>query len=161
VVRQFLEGLAAFGLRSTAIRPAFGMAELGSGITYHVETPEHPLKFYSMPRQSSEADSVTADSSVAATLTGLGPPIPGVAIRIVNDDNEVVPENTLGHLQVSGAVVSPGYFRNPEANRVFRDDGWFETGDMGFLVDGELVVAGRAKESIIVRGVNYSCGEIE
>jgi len=161
VVRQFLEGLAPFGLRSTAIRPAFGMAELGSGITYHVETPEHPLKFHSMPRQSSDADSVAADSPVAATLTGLGPPIPGVAIRIVNDDNEIVPENTLGHLQVSGSVVSPGYFRNPEANRVFRDDGWFETGDMGFLVDGELVVAGRAKESIIVRGVNYSCGEIE
>ena len=161
VIRQFLEGLAPFGLKSTAIRPAFGMAELGSGITYHVETPDHPLKFHSMPRQSSPGDSTPADSDAAATLTGLGPPIPGVAIRIVNDDNEVVPENTLGHLHVSGAVVSPGYYRNPEANRVFREDGWFETGDMGFLVDGELVVAGRAKESIIVRGVNYSCGEIE
>jgi acyl transferase domain-containing protein/acyl-CoA synthetase (AMP-forming)/AMP-acid ligase II/acyl carrier protein len=173
VIRQFLEELAPFGLKSTAIRPAFGMAELGSGITYHVETPDHPLRFHSTPRlspqaeagtsqaDSAPAESVAADSFAAATLTGLGPPIPGVGIRIVNDDNEVVPENTLGHLQVSGAVVSPGYFRNPEANRVFRDDGWFETGDMGFLVDGELVVAGRAKESIIVRGVNYSCGEIE
>jgi acyl transferase domain-containing protein/acyl-CoA synthetase (AMP-forming)/AMP-acid ligase II/acyl carrier protein len=163
VIRQFLEELAPFGLVATAIRPAFGMAELGSGITYHIATSDRPLKFYSMPRQSAGAEisSGVAKTDEAATLTGLGPPIPGVGIRIVNDDNEVVPENTLGHLQVSGAVVSPGYLRNPEANRVFRDDGWFETGDLGFLVNGELVVAGRAKESIIVRGVNYSCGEIE
>lgn len=163
VIRQFLEALAPFGLTPTAIRPAFGMAELGSGITYHVATSDRPLKFHSMPRQSTGtgAGSGVADSEGAATLTGLGPPIPGVGIRIVNDEDEVVPENTLGHLQVSGAVVSPGYLRNPEANRVFRDDGWFETGDLGFLVDGELIVAGRAKESIIVRGVNYSCSEIE
>jgi acyl transferase domain-containing protein/acyl-CoA synthetase (AMP-forming)/AMP-acid ligase II/acyl carrier protein len=163
VIRQFLEELAPFGLKETAIRPAFGMAELGSGITYHLATSDRPLKFYSMPRQTAgaEVSSQLAKTEEAATLTGLGPPIPGCGIRIVNDDNEVVPENTLGHLQVSGAVVSPGYLRNPEANRVFREDGWFETGDLGFLVDGELVVAGRAKESIIVRGVNYSCGEIE
>ena len=163
MIRQFLEELAPFGLAATAIRPAFGMAELGSGITYHVATSDRPLKYYSVPRRSpgAEISSGVAKKDEAATLTGLGPPIPGVGIRIVNDDDEVVPEKTLGHLQVSGAVVSPGYLRNPEANRVFRDDGWFETGDLGFLVDGELVIAGRAKESIIVRGVNYACGEIE
>ncbi len=70
VIRQFLEGLAPFGLKSTAIRPAFGMAELGSGITYHVETPDHPLKFYSMPRQSPQTESgvVQADSVPAESV---------------------------------------------------------------------------------------------
>ena len=67
----------------------------------------------------------------------------------------------MGHLQVRGTAVSPGYFRNPEANRVFHADGWFDSGDMGFLSEGELVITGRAKESIIIRGVNYACSEIE
>ncbi len=72
-----------------------------------------------------------------------------------------MPEATIGHLEVCGTAVSPGYFHNPEANRVFHEDGWLETGDLGLLADGELVITGRAKESIIVRGVNYACGELE
>ncbi len=79
----------------------------------------------------------------------------------MNEEQQVVLENTVGNLQVRGTAVSPGYFRNPEANCVFQADGWFDTGDMGFLSDGELVITGRAKESIIIRGVNYACSEIE
>jgi acyl transferase domain-containing protein/acyl-CoA synthetase (AMP-forming)/AMP-acid ligase II/acyl carrier protein len=162
VIQPFLKELASFGLSATAIRPAFGMAELGSGITYHIATKDRPLKFHSVQRQSSpNVDPTGSDASNASTFTGLGPPIPGVSLRIVDDNQQIVLEETVGHLQVRGAAVSPGYFRNPEANGVFRADGWFDTGDLGFLSDGELVITGRAKESIIVRGVNYSCSEIE
>ena len=163
VIQPFLTELASFGLPATAIRPAFGMAELGSGITYQVATKDRPLKFHSVQRQLTPAgaDPASPDAANARTFTSLGPPIPGVGIRIVNDEQEVVLENTVGHLQVRGTAVSPGYFRNPEANRVFHADGWFDSGDMGFLSEGELVITGRAKESIIVRGVNYACSEIE
>ena len=163
VIQPFLTELASFGLPATAIRPAFGMAELGSGITYRVARPDRPLKFHSVQRQLSPGRVIPSspDAENASTFTSLGPPIPGVSIRIVNDERELVLENTVGHLQVRGTAVSPGYFRNPEANRVFHDDGWFETGDMGFLAEGELVITGRAKESVIIRGVNYGCSEIE
>ena len=163
VVERFLAALAPFGLSATAIRPAFGMAELGSGITYQVARADRPLKFRSVQRASLQGRVIptSPDAEDASTFASLGPPIPGVSIRIVNDDRQVVSEGTLGHLEVRGPVVSPGYFRNPEANRVFHADGWFETGDVGFLADDELVVTGRAKDSIIIRGMNYSCGEIE
>jgi len=60
------------------------------------------------------------------------------------------------------ASLSPAaYYGATEANRVFHDDGWFETGDLGFLSRGELYLTGRAKETIIVNGVNHGCSEIE
>jgi acyl transferase domain-containing protein/acyl-CoA synthetase (AMP-forming)/AMP-acid ligase II/acyl carrier protein len=163
VTQRFLTELAPFGLPATAIRPAFGMAELGSGITYHVARADRPLKFRSVQRDSrlGRVSPTGPDAENATTFTSLGPPIPGVSIRIVNDEQQVVPENTVGHLQVRGGAVSPGYLRDQEANRVFHSDGWFESGDMGFLADGELVITGRKQESIIIRGVNYGCSEIE
>ena len=121
VIQRFLTELASFGMPVTAIRPAFGMAELGSGITYQVVTNDRPLKFHSVQRPLSPrgVNPTSPDAANASTLTSLGPPIPGVSIRIVNDEQEVVIENTVGHLQVRGTAVSPGYFRNPEANCVF------------------------------------------
>jgi acyl transferase domain-containing protein/acyl-CoA synthetase (AMP-forming)/AMP-acid ligase II/acyl carrier protein len=163
VIQPFLAELAPFGLLPTAIRPAFGMAELGSGITYRVATKDRPLKFHSVARQMAPGrpNAASPDAANASTFTSLGPPIPGVGIRIVNEEQQVVLENVVGNLQVRGTAVSPGYYRNPEANCVFRADGWFDSGDMGFLSEGELVITGRAKESIIIRGVNYACSEIE
>src|SRR5580704_5994492 len=162
-VERFLADLAPFGLPATAIRPAFGMAELGSGITYRIARTDRPLKFHSIERASLNGRVIptSADREDASTFASLGPPIPGVSIRIVNDDRRPVSEGTVGHLEVRGAVVSPGYLHNPEANRVFHADGWFESGDLGFLAEGELVITGRAKESIIIRGMNFSCSEIE
>jgi acyl transferase domain-containing protein/acyl-CoA synthetase (AMP-forming)/AMP-acid ligase II/acyl carrier protein len=163
VVHDLLGELAPFGLPTTAIRPAFGMAELGSGITYQIARADEPVKVHAVRRDSLQGRVVptSPDAENASVFTNLGPPIPGVSIRIVNDSQQVVPENTVGHLQIKGAVVSPGYFRNPEANGAFHDDGWFETGDLGFLTDGELVITGREQQSIIIRGVNYACSEIE
>ena len=164
VTEPFLKELAPYGLPATAIRPAFGMAETGSGITYQVVRHDRPLKFLSVQRPGSpvppEGPSKSEVES-AGTFASLGPPIPGVGLRIVDDEQQVVPEATIGHLQVCGTAVSAGYFHNPEANRVFHADGWFETGDLGLLANGELVITGRAKESIIVRGVNYACSELE
>ncbi len=160
VTEPFLKELAPYGLPSTAIRPAFGMAETGSGITYHVVQSDRPLKFISVQRTGATANG-SAGSEPEPTFACLGPPIPGVGLRIVDDEQQIVPEGSIGHLQVCGTAVSLGYFHNPEANHVFHEDGWFETGDLGLLVNGELVITGRAKESIIVRGANYACSELE
>ena len=58
--------------------------------------------------------------------------------------------------------MSAGYFRDEAATKaVFRDDGWFDSGDLAFLSGGELVITGRAKESLIVNGANFYNSEIE
>ncbi|MBL8828054.1 MAG: AMP-binding protein, partial [Planctomycetaceae bacterium] len=161
--RRFLERLAPCGLVSTAIRPAFGMAETGSGITYRCATADEPLRVKYVERASTSGTLVPAasDDPSAIGFVALGPPIPGVELRLVDAAGQVVPQETVGQLQVRGAALARGYYRNDEANVVFRADGWFDTGDLGFIADGELYLTGRAKETIIIHGANLSCAEIE
>jgi acyl transferase domain-containing protein/acyl-CoA synthetase (AMP-forming)/AMP-acid ligase II/NAD(P)-dependent dehydrogenase (short-subunit alcohol dehydrogenase family)/acyl carrier protein len=164
IVKEFLENLAPYKLSQTAIHTAFGMAEMGSGITYFQPTNTTPLKFFSVDRTALEGPLVqlNPEDPNSIIFMSLGPVIPGVSIRIVDDENNLVPEETIGHLHVKGAAVSPGYYKNPEANQAaFLADGWFDTGDLGFISKSQLVLTGRAKESIIINGANFYNSEIE
>lgn len=164
-VGEFINTLhLQYHLKKTAMRPAFGMAEMGSGITYYQPTDQQPLLFHTVDKSSlnSALKRVHPEHPNGATFTDLGLPIPGISIRIVNADNSLLPEETIGHLQVKGDPVSPGYYKNPEANQdAFLKDGWFKTGDLAFISNGHLVITGRSKETIVINGVNYYSHEIE
>nr|MDQ2694221.1 SDR family NAD(P)-dependent oxidoreductase [Pseudomonadota bacterium] len=141
--RHFLRLLGRHGLPADALRPAFGMSETCSGITW-------------------SAGFTLDNSADGMAFVELGRPIPGAALRIVDDAGQVVAEGVPGRLQVSGPSVTAGYYQNPERNReAFTADGWFTTGDIGYLDDGRLVLTGRDKDDIIVNGVNYHSHEIE
>ncbi|MGB7414213.1 MAG: SDR family NAD(P)-dependent oxidoreductase [Thermosynechococcaceae cyanobacterium] len=165
-VEDFIDNLSAYGFKKTAVRPAFGMAEMGSGITYFQPTEAQPFLRHVVDKASLSGGGpirrVGVDHANCSVFTDLGPVIPGVSIRIVNTQNELLSEDTVGYLQVKGDAVSPGYYKNPEVNKeVFLPDGWFNTGDLGFISNGHLVVSGRAKETIIINGANYYNHEIE
>ncbi|MEH2381365.1 MAG: SDR family NAD(P)-dependent oxidoreductase [Nostoc sp.] len=163
-VEDFRENLVAYGLKATAIRPAFGMAEMGSGITYYQPLQEAPLLFHRVDKSRLQGTikRVEIDHPNYNTFTDLGSVIPGITIRIVDEQNSVLREDTIGRLQVKGNAVSPGYYNNHNANgQSFLKDGWFDTGDLGFITNGQLVVTGRAKETIIINGANYYSHEIE
>lgn len=160
----FIRSLARFGLKQTAIQPAFGMAELGSGITYFVPTDDSPLRFHTVitPSVGDAVTRVSEDHPGATTFADLGPPIPGVALRIVDEEGNLQPIETVGRLQVRGDVLFAGYFGSPSAtSQALQTDGWFTTGDLGFLTQGHLVLTGREKETVIIKGANYYSHEIE
>ncbi|MHC0067443.1 SDR family NAD(P)-dependent oxidoreductase [Nostoc sp. UIC 10890] len=141
--RRFLKLLAPFGLSGDAMTPSWGMAEVSSGITY------------------SDNFSLLS-SSDDNSFVNLGKPIRGTCLRIVNQDMEVLSEGEIGLLQVKGLTVTSGYYQNPKANKeAFTEDGWFNTGDLGFIKDGCLTITGRQKDIIIINGVNYYSHEIE
>ena len=144
---RFLTLLAPFGLPPTAMKPTWGMSETSSGVAYsdgfRVETKE------------------TAELQ-ADVQVDVGPPLPGVSLRIVDSDNRIVPEGVIGRLQISGPTVTAGYYHDPDQTRsAFTDDGWFNTGDLGILSGGRLTVTGREKDQIIIHGVNFTSQEIE
>jgi len=144
IARSFLKLLRRYGLPTNAIHPAFGMSETSSGITY--------------------SDSFSLEtSSDDALFVELGLPIAGASLRIVDENEQIVTEGTIGSLQVKGASVTSGYYQNPQANQEnFTPDGWwFNTGDLGFLSQGRLTITGRQKDVIIINGLNYYCHEIE
>ncbi len=141
--RRFLKLLAPFGLSSDVMTPAWGMAEVSSGITY-----SHDFSLSS----TSDDDS----------FVNLGQPIPGTSLRIVNQDLEMLSEGEIGFLQVQGLTVTSGYYQNNTANQeAFTEDGWFNTGDLGFIQEGCLTITGRKKDVIIINGANYYSHEIE
>jgi malonyl-CoA/methylmalonyl-CoA synthetase len=93
----------------------------------------------------------------------VGPPLPGVEVRVVDDAGAPCPGGTIGHVIVRGENVFSGYWRMPEKNaEEFTADGFFRTGDLGSLSsDGYLTIAGRSKDLIISGGYNIYPKEVE
>lgn len=140
--RKFITLLQAHGLPVGALRPAFGMSETCSGLTW-------------------SRGLTLENTGDEQAFVDLGPAIPGAEMRVVSEAGAELPDGERGMLQVRGVSVFRGYYRNPEENaRVFKD-GWFETGDLAFLRGGRLHIAGRLKDVIIVNGANFYCHEVE
>jgi malonyl-CoA/methylmalonyl-CoA synthetase len=93
----------------------------------------------------------------------VGLPLPGTGVRVVDDEGRACPAGEIGHIQVKGDNVLPGYWRMPEKNKEeFTADGWFRTGDVGsFSPDGYLAIVGRSKDLIITGGYNVYPKEVE
>ncbi|AMU70353.1 condensation domain-containing protein [Mycobacteroides abscessus] len=143
VARRFLRMMEGFGLPRNAMRPSWGMSETSSGVVF----------------SQNFSIETTADTD---EFTDLGGPIPGTRLRVADMDGSVVPEGQIGRVQISGPTVTRGYYADPERTaEAFATDGWFDTGDLGRIRAGVLTLTGRAKDIIIVNGVNYSCHAIE
>jgi malonyl-CoA/methylmalonyl-CoA synthetase len=130
----------------------------------HVEferrTGHRILERYGM----TETGMLTSNPLVGDRRAGaVGPPLPGVEVRVVDDADKPCAAGTIGHVQVRGPNVFPGYWRMPERNKEeFTADGYFRTGDMGTLSDdGYLTIVGRSKDLIITGGYNVYPKEIE
>ena len=164
-VKRFLQLLAEHGMPASAMHPAYGMSETSSAVTYSDSfTPEAGTGVHVLEKNSlAGMIRCTNDSNAeSATFVEVGVPVPGINVRIVNADNQLVKEDTIGRLQIKGLSVTPGYYNSPELNRqTFVDDGWLLTGDLGFLHEGRLTITGREKDVIIVNGINYYSHEIE
>jgi len=163
VVREFLQAVAPLGVAAQALQPAYGMAELCTAMTYVCDFDlATSVGYFDKGSLYGQIRRASANDLTAVNFVEVGPPAPGVTIRIVDPANRLLSEGAIGRLQVQGAVVTPGYLNNPMANQeAFSDDGWFYTGDLGFILDGRLTITGREKEVIIINGANYYCYEIE
>jgi long-chain acyl-CoA synthetase len=105
----------------------------------------------------------TAVMDEPARPGSIGVPLPGVELRLVDDDGEEALAGDPGEIWVKGPNVFPGYWHDPEATRAaFSEDGWLRTGDIAVVGDdGELAIVDRAKDLIIVSGFNVYPAEVE
>ncbi|MGW0537945.1 SDR family NAD(P)-dependent oxidoreductase [Streptomyces sp. NPDC003032] len=165
---RFLELLEPHGLPADAMAPAWGMSETCSGVTYSTQSREDraagtvvvaPSSFDGDLRFPGQDQRGAQD---AVSFSTVGAPLPGVTVRIVDASGAVLPQDRIGELQIRGVTMMRGYHGNEEANRAaFDSEGWFRTGDLAFVHDGQLVIAGRKKDQIVVRGANYVAHELE
>ena len=162
-VRAFVDAGVPHGLRPGAAFPAFGMAEVAIAGT--LPEPGAGLRVDVVDRGALETErhARSARATAAArSLVLLGRPIAGLQIRICDPGSgEPLGERDVGELQISGSSLSAGYYKHPAATTAAFDAGWLRTGDLGYLVDGELVVCGRLKDVITVAGRNLFPEDVE
>jgi len=166
VLDRFAETFEPRGFKRSAFIPSYGMAEVCLAITFNpggagmrTDTVERSAL---AEAQRAEPASRPNDSRRARRFVICGKPLPGHQLEVRDSEGRVLPDRALGRIFVKGPSVMPGYFSEPEASReVLSDDGWLDTGDLGYLLDGEIVVTGRAKDLIIVNGRNVWPQDIE
>jgi len=163
-VRTFCEAAAPHGFDPRSAFPAFGMAELAIAGTF--PEPGTGMLVDVVDRRVLETDRYAApvpeDAPGSRPLVRLGRPVGGLEIRIVDTDTGLpMRDREVGELEIRGTSVTPGYYRHPEATEAAFHNGWLRTGDLAYLLEGELVVCGRIKDVIIVGGRNVFPEDVE
>lgn len=171
-LRRFAERFARFNLRSSMIRPAYGMAE--ATVYLSTRTPAQPPEVVHF-----DAEKLSAGEAIRSEITG-GTPLVAYGLpqspilRIVDPETEIeCPEGTVGEIWAHGSNIATGYWdRAEETKRTFGaklvaptegtpESPWLRTGDLGFISEGELFIIGRIKDLLIVYGRNHSPDDIE
>lgn len=160
-VHNFVAAGARFGMPKECVLPAYGMAEATLAVSFA------PL-FTGLTLDVIDADELEANNRAVPAKGGdtrafslLGPPLPGLEVTAVGEDGDVLPDRAVGELRVRGAAVTPGYLTVNGPLATQDADGWLSTGDLGYLVDGQVVVCGRRKDVIIMGGRNIYPTDIE
>jgi acyl-CoA synthetase (AMP-forming)/AMP-acid ligase II len=160
--RQFVERFAANGVTLDRLKVSYAMAENTFAVT---QTPvDQPARLDIVARTPLERDRralpVSADDPDAVVKVSCGPAIRGTSVRVLDTDGHALPERYVGELTITSDCMLTGYYRRPDLNP-FTPDGWYRTGDMGYLADGEVYVIGRIKDLIINAGKNVYPQDIE
>ncbi len=151
-VAAFCEKFAANGFSPQAFRPCYGLAEATLSVTFDIRG--EGVRTLPAP---AEADAGLGLSEVVCT----GEPIRDTAVAIAAPDGTTLPEGTIGEVLIKGPGVFEGYFSDPEATAAALRQGWFATGDLGFLSQGELYLTGRTKDVLILHGHNLMPDDLE
>jgi len=160
---QFMTTLSKFGLRKKVLSNLYGMSESCLGITCTL--PSEDMKFNCLNRnflavgdKIKHAQPGSEDSSI---FVSSGTPIKDCFVRISDDGGNILSDDCIGHVQVTGKNIINNYYTEEATARSFTSDGWLITGDIGFLENGYLTITGRAKDMIIVNGQNFYVNDIE
>jgi len=161
-LEEFLTEGARFGLKPEAMMPAYGMAETTLAVSFSSHADLYTVDVIDADRAEREGIAGREDVQRSRTVVRLGPPVPGLEMRVVDDEGNILPADHIGTFQVRGDAVTRRYL-GPDGFVAANDaDGWLDTGDLGYLTgDGEAVVSGRKKDIIIVAGRNISPTVVE
>jgi fatty-acyl-CoA synthase len=165
-VRAFLAAGAPFGLADTAVVPAYGMAEATLAISFHPWGTPFQVDTLDAAALEGQQRAVPVDPDAAEPAAVrqfplLGPPLDGIEVAVRAQDGTWCGDREVGVLLLRGDAITEQYLTvdGPQSTR--DADGWLDTGDLGYLTDGRVVVCGRVKDVIIMGGRNIYPTDIE
>lgn len=161
-VRAFTDAGAKFGLRPEAVFPAYGMAETTLAVSFAPLLTGLTLDYIDAEQLEANNRAVPVEPGPdARSFALLGKPLRGIEATIVDDDGKVLGEREVGEIRLRGEAVTPGYLTVDGPLATQDADGWLDTGDLGYMVDGQIVICGRRKDVIILAGRNIYPTDIE
>jgi 1-acyl-sn-glycerol-3-phosphate acyltransferase len=162
-LEDFAERFARFGLRRDALAPVYGLAEACVGLTFPPlgRGPRVDRVARAEFTDHGRAVSAAPDDPDALRFVGCGRALPGHLVRVVDTSGVELGDRREGRIEFRGPAATAGYFRNPGATDELIRNGWLDTGDLGYLDNGELYVTGRVKDLIIRAGRNLHPEELE
>jgi fatty-acyl-CoA synthase len=162
VLEGFAAHLSVAGFRPQAFLPSYGMAETTLAISFI--DPDAPIRVDSIDRQvlKHEGKAVPARGANARSFVVCGRPMEGSTVEIRDAHGNVLGARAVGRIFVNTPSLMSGYYHNDEATAaVIGQNGFLDTGDMGYWLDGEIVITGRAKDLILHNGRNIWPQDIE
>jgi acyl-CoA synthetase (AMP-forming)/AMP-acid ligase II len=163
VVRAFEARLAPYGLRPGVVTPVYGLSESALAVTF--PPLGRPFLARRFDREALARDGrareLGPDEDGAREIVSVGLPLPGFRLEVRGEDGLSLPAGRVGRIWIAGPSLMEGYLDDPQATANAFQGGFLDTGDLGFLWDGELYLTGRAKDVVILRGRNHSPEEIE
>jgi fatty-acyl-CoA synthase len=160
--QMFLERFQPYGLRGSALATCYAMAENVFAVTQSgIDTPTTVDRVDQRSLLTRQVAAAAADDSQAVRLLSAGQPIAGTAVRVIDPQGNDLPERHIGEIALQSNCMLTGYYRRPDLTEQAFMDGWYLTGDLGYLAGGELYVTGRKKDLIIVGGKNIYPQDLE
>ncbi len=162
-LERFVERFEKRGLDRRAVAPVYGLAETAVGLCFPPPMRGPRVDRVDRERLARERRALpaTAEDAHPLLVVGCGFPIPGHELRVLDESGNELPDRTEGRIEFRGPSATQGYYRNPAATRALRHDEWLDTGDVGYLADGELHLTSRVKDLIKRGGHNVYPYELE
>ncbi|MBC7877093.1 MAG: AMP-binding protein [Anaerolineales bacterium] len=160
--KLFVEKFEKFGLRPNTLQTSYAMAENVFGVTQSLleaGPTVDEIDRESFMKNRVATPPITGQPSMK--ILSSGRLLDNTKIRIINENGEDIPDRLIGEIMLQSNCMLTGYYNRPDATESVLRNGWYITGDIGYLADGELYVSGRKKDMIIVGGKNIYPQDLE
>ena len=157
-VDRFEEKFSSYGLKPGVMRACYAMAENTFAMT---TTSGEPLRFLEVDRERFQRQGEIVEQKGGKSIASVGRRLDNTQLRIVDEDRSSLEDNRVGEVRIRSDCMLDCYHNNPQATEEALDEGWFQTGDLGFIRNGELFITGRKKNIIIVGGENIYPQDIQ
>ena len=161
-LQTFYERFQKMGLRHDALVTCYAMAENVFAVTQG--GMNGPVVYEDIDRDSLQIDKIARPAlpdKPSIRMLGAGTSIPGTTVGILDARGHPLPGRSVGEVGLISDCMLTGYYHRPEATEKAFLNGWYLTGDFGYLVDNELFITGRKKDLIIVGGKNIFPQDLE
>ncbi|OKH85275.1 long-chain fatty acid--CoA ligase [Mycobacterium sp. ST-F2] len=161
-VEDLIDAGKPFGLKASSILPAYGMAETCLAVSFSPCNAGLVVDEVDADLLAALRRAVPAAKGNTRRLASLGPLLRDLEARVVDEDGNVLPERGVGVIQLRGESVTPGYITMAGFLPTQDENGWYDTGDLGYITEEQnVVVCGRVKDVIIMAGRNIYPTDIE